>query len=126
MCAHALEEIQSARVCLVRRSLALQETKTHLWHPAFLGGKGVGTGVEPSNFKIGVGVGSGIAGADGANFEIGTPDPGCADSAAFVASVSIGSVDRLAHGGNLRQGVEGGQDATEEHLIEVPAKYGFE
>ena len=32
-------------------------------------------GVGRSNFKIGLGVGSGIEGADGANFEIGTPDP---------------------------------------------------
>ena len=54
-----------------------------VWYPAFLGGPGVGTGVEPSNFKIGFGVGSGIAGVDGANFEIGTPDPGCAKSSDF-------------------------------------------
>ena len=32
-------------------------------------------GVGRSNFKIGLGVGSGIVGAGGANFEIGTPDP---------------------------------------------------
>ena len=31
---------------------------------------GAGIGVEPSNFKIGLGVGSGIAGAVGANFEV--------------------------------------------------------
>ena len=31
---------------------------------------GAGIGVEPSNFKIGLGVGSGIAGAVGANIEV--------------------------------------------------------
>ena len=41
----------------------------------FLCRGGFGRRVGPSNFKIGGGVGSGVAGADGANFEIGTPDP---------------------------------------------------
>jgi len=76
VCAHTLEEIQTARVCLVGRSLASPEyrrAKTDLWHPTcgtprFLRGPGFGIGVRPSNFKIGVGVGAGIAGVDGANF----------------------------------------------------------
>jgi len=42
-----------------------------------LHGRRVESGVGPTNFKIGLGFGSGIAGVDGANFEIGTPDPGC-------------------------------------------------
>ena len=35
----------------------------------------VGIGVGRANFKIGVGFGSPIEGAGGANFEIGTPPP---------------------------------------------------
>ena len=42
---------------------------------AFFGWGGFEIGVGRTNFKIGLGVGSGIEGADGANFEIGTPDP---------------------------------------------------
>ena len=40
-----------------------------------MGGRRFGIGVGRTNFKIGLGVGSGIEGAEGANFEIGTPDP---------------------------------------------------
>ena len=36
-----------------------------------------GIGVGSSNLKIGLGDGTGIEGADGAIFEIGTPDPVC-------------------------------------------------
>ena len=107
VCAHRLEEIQTARVCSVGRSLASQEcrrVKSDLWHSMFgrsrfSRGPGDGTGVEPSNFKIGLGVWSGIAGADGANFEIGTPDP-------------------LIGGQTVRVGLVG-------YLIKVPVKKGF-
>ena len=39
------------------------------------GWRGFEIGVGRSNFRIGLGVGSGIVGAGGANFEVGTPDP---------------------------------------------------
>ena len=42
---------------------------------AFFGWGGFEIGVGRSNFKIGLGVGSGIEGAGGANLEIRTPDP---------------------------------------------------
>ena len=42
-----------------------------------LGGRRVGIGVGFSNFEIGLGVGTGIVGADGDNFEIGTSDSVC-------------------------------------------------
>ena len=41
----------------------------------FLGGRWVGIEVGPSNFKIGVGVGSGIAGADGPILKLERPTP---------------------------------------------------
>ena len=73
---------------MTREEHEYRRAETGLWHPTFgrsrfLRGPGVGIRVETSNFKIGVGVGAGIAGVDGANFEIGTPDPGCANSSAF-------------------------------------------
>jgi len=42
---------------------------------AFFGWGGFGIGVGRTNFKIGLGVASGIVRAGWANFEIGTPDP---------------------------------------------------
>ena len=44
---------------------------------AFFGWGGFGIGVGRANFKIGLGAGSGIEGAEGANFEVCTPDPVC-------------------------------------------------
>ena len=65
-------------------------------------------GVEPSNFKIGLGVGSEVDGADAANFEVGTPDPGL---------LTLGMYVRL--GGQVGQMTIAGQ------LFEVPVKKGF-
>ena len=60
---------------------------------------GVGIGVDRTNSKISLGVGSGIADAEGANFEIGTPDP-------------------RSGGQKVKRGLVG-------HLIKVPMKWGF-
>ena len=67
-----------------------------------------GIGVGPSNFKIGLGAGSGIEGTDGANFEIGTPDPGLPTPGLYVRLV--GQV---------------GQPELVGQPIEVPVKKGF-
>ena len=68
----------------------------------------IGRRVGPSNYKIGLGVGSEVEGADAAMFEIGTPDPGF-----------------LTPGLYLRLVGQVGQPELVGQPIEVPVKKGF-
>ena len=87
-------------------------------------------GVGPSNFKIGLGVGSGIEGADGVNFEIGTPDPdpfreelrmidACWIAVAVVVALAGGGVVGLTPAGG---GGFAGADCVSTHLFSLVAQ----
>ena len=68
-----------------------------------------GRRVGPSNYKTGMGVGSGFEGADGANSEIGTPNP-VVGTSVLGGDMFFRFVAHVAHG------------ALDVHLIEMPVK----
>ena len=68
----------------------------------------------------------GLSAIMGPILKLERPIPFAWTPAAFEAEVSLRSFGRFSRGGSQRQVVQGDQHAREEHLVEVPAKCGFE